>query len=59
MGVRTFVCKMEQVLIDICKHYDVKAGRTRDTGVWINNQRKIGAIGQEKCHVLGEINVYT
>ncbi|XP_031556670.1 putative lipoyltransferase 2, mitochondrial [Actinia tenebrosa] len=43
-SIRWYVRSLEDVLIDTCARYDVEAGVTDDTGVWVED-RKIAAIG--------------
>lgn len=44
--VRRFVGLLEETMIRVCAHYGVAAGRFRGhTGTWIDERRKIGAIG--------------
>ena len=50
IGIRDFVCKIEQVLINTISHYNIKAERdSKNAGVWIDvgtpKQRKIAALG--------------
>eukprot|EP00730_Choanoeca_flexa_P012498 TRINITY_DN4331_c0_g1_i3.p1 TRINITY_DN4331_c0_g1~~TRINITY_DN4331_c0_g1_i3.p1 ORF type:complete len:154 (+),score=18.38 TRINITY_DN4331_c0_g1_i3:327-788(+) len=48
-GARCYVHKLEQCLIDTCAAFDVKAGRSPDTGVWVGDG-KVGAIGVQVSH---------
>jgi lipoyl(octanoyl) transferase len=44
--VRRYVADLEQVMIDVCGSYGLEAGRVEGlTGVWLEGQRKVGAIG--------------
>ncbi len=44
--VRRYVHDLEQVMIDVCAEFGLSAGRVDGLiGCWIDNQRKIGAIG--------------
>lgn len=44
--VRRFVSDLEQVMIDVCESYGLKAGRfPGQIGCWLHGQRKIGAVG--------------
>lgn len=44
--VRRYVKDLEQVMIDVCAEFDVPAGRVDGLiGTWIEERRKIGAIG--------------
>ncbi|XP_024367327.1 octanoyltransferase LIP2, mitochondrial [Physcomitrium patens] len=47
VGVRAFVERLEDVMVDVCKFHGVNArGRMdKETGVWVEGLRKIGAIG--------------
>lgn len=43
--VRSYVCALEQAMIDTCAHYGVKAARDSiNPGVWVG-ENKIGAVG--------------
>lgn len=42
--LRCYINKLEEVVIDTCKHFGVIANRTNDIGIWIGND-KIAAIG--------------
>lgn len=44
-SVRWYVGQIEKSIIDMCKKYDLEAETTKDTGVWIEGNRKICAIG--------------
>jgi lipoyl(octanoyl) transferase len=44
-SVRWYVGKIEKSIIDLCQKYDLEAETTKDTGVWIEGNRKICAIG--------------
>ncbi len=50
MGARVYIDRLEQIIIDTCARYNLEAHRTNDTGVWIDNQRKIAAIGVHIAH---------
>uniref|UniRef100_A0A7E4W5R4 Octanoyl-[acyl-carrier-protein]:protein N-octanoyltransferase LIPT2, mitochondrial n=1 Tax=Panagrellus redivivus TaxID=6233 RepID=A0A7E4W5R4_PANRE len=52
LGVRVFVESIEEIIIRLCSDvYDIpKVGRTNDTGVWVDSQRKIAAIGIQVRH---------
>ncbi|EGD78007.1 lipoate-protein ligase b [Salpingoeca rosetta] len=43
-GVRCYVHKLEETLIETCAHFGIDAGRSPDTGVWVGDA-KIAAIG--------------
>uniref|UniRef100_A0A915E0K8 Octanoyl-[acyl-carrier-protein]:protein N-octanoyltransferase LIPT2, mitochondrial n=1 Tax=Ditylenchus dipsaci TaxID=166011 RepID=A0A915E0K8_9BILA len=47
VGVRRYVNLVEDLLVDLLStRYQIRnVGRTQDTGVWVDNQRKIAAIG--------------
>ncbi|KAI8058220.1 hypothetical protein BDF22DRAFT_664518 [Syncephalis plumigaleata] len=45
-GVRQYVCALEKALIATCSHYGLNADASKETGVWIDND-KIAAIGIE------------
>ena len=54
IGVREYVNRIEQVLIDTCQNFEITACRTQDTGVWVGKEldRKIAAIGiQVQRHI--------
>lgn len=43
-SIRWYVCQIEQTIIDLCSKLGIRAGRTQDTGIWVDD-RKICAIG--------------
>lgn len=43
-SVRRYVCQIERMTIRVCAEFGIKAGTTKDTGVWVED-RKICAIG--------------
>ena len=43
-SVKWYINKLEEVIIETCKEFNVTVGRTKDIGVWIDD-RKIAAIG--------------
>ncbi|KAF9113162.1 hypothetical protein BGX27_002067 [Mortierella sp. AM989] len=45
LNVRCFVSYLEKAIIATCAELNVKAVTTENTGVWINDQKKIAAIG--------------
>lgn len=45
LTARCYVNLLEEVVIKTCARYDLKAFRTKDTGVWVSSDRKVGAIG--------------
>nr|CAG8502347.1 5838_t:CDS:2 [Entrophospora candida] len=44
LSVRSYVASIEKLIIDTCSEYEIKARTTKDTGVWVENE-KICAIG--------------
>lgn len=42
--VKKYVCLLEKTIIKVCKKYNINAGTTEDTGIWVGN-RKICALG--------------
>jgi lipoate-protein ligase B len=50
IGVSDYVCRLEQVLIDVLAQFGVSAGRSsRNRGVWVG-EAKIAAIGVRVSH---------
>lgn len=45
LSVRCYVSYLEKSIIAACAEFGVKAITTENTGVWINDQKKIAAIG--------------
>lgn len=45
LTARCYVHLLEEVIIKTCARYDLKAFRTKDTGVWVSPDRKVGSIG--------------
>ncbi|TLD26110.1 lipoyl(octanoyl) transferase [Venturia nashicola] len=45
LSARSYVHLLEEVLIKTCARFDLKAFRTKDTGVWVSKDRKVGSIG--------------
>ncbi|CAG8721287.1 17250_t:CDS:2, partial [Funneliformis caledonium] len=45
LSVRCYVAAIERMIIDTCIKYGIKAKNTKNTGVWVNDQEKICAIG--------------
>ncbi|KAG0312242.1 hypothetical protein BGZ97_011352 [Linnemannia gamsii] len=45
LSVRCYVSYLEKAIIATCAEFAVKAITTENTGVWINDQKKIAAIG--------------
>lgn len=56
LGIKNYIFKLEQVIINALKHFDIEAGRLEGaTGVWLDSeiigkQRKICAIGVKASH---------
>ena len=46
MGLRSYVCRLEKTLIASCAHYGLMADTSKETGVWIDND-KVAAIGKQ------------
>ncbi|KAL6958764.1 putative lipoyltransferase 2, mitochondrial [Sarracenia purpurea var. burkii] len=42
--VKWYIESLEKVIIDVCKHYNLTAYTTPDTGVWVN-EKKVCAMG--------------
>ncbi|KAF9432789.1 hypothetical protein BGZ76_010316 [Entomortierella beljakovae] len=47
LSVRCYVSYLEKAIIATCAEMNIKAITTENTGVWINDQKKIAAIGNE------------
>jgi lipoate-protein ligase B len=45
LTARCYVHLLEEVMIKTCARYGLQAFRTKDTGVWVSQDRKVGAIG--------------
>ncbi|RIA80943.1 putative Lipoate-protein ligase [Glomus cerebriforme] len=45
LSVRSYVAALEQMIIDTCATYGIKAKTTEYTGVWVNDEEKLCAIG--------------
>ena len=43
--LRDYIHILEEATIRTCNEYGIQAGRTSDTGVWVDHQNKIAAIG--------------
>ncbi|KAI9333144.1 hypothetical protein BDR26DRAFT_921505 [Obelidium mucronatum] len=43
--VRGFVAGVEDAIISACSEFGVKTNRTVHTGVWVNDERKVAALG--------------
>lgn len=52
VGVRCYVEDLQQILISVCKKYAIDAHTTKDTGVWVDQSRKIAALGKSAIHSL-------
>jgi lipoate-protein ligase B len=51
-GVRKYIDCIQDILIETCLDFNVKTMVTKDTGVWVNDQKKIAAIGiQVQRHI--------
>lgn len=55
IGLKEYIHRMEQSVIDVCAYYGIEAGRLEGaTGVWLNahtpQARKICAIGVQSSH---------
>ena len=51
LGVRDYVCQLQNTLIKTCKDFGVTAKSTDETGVWVED-RKIGAIGNYEMAIV-------
>ncbi len=55
LGIRNYVCKLEQTMIDTLKTWSIEAGRKKSApGVYIDN-RKIGSVG---IHVRKQVSIH-
>lgn len=45
MGVRNYICALEQAMINSVQRLGVTANRSEHTGVWVG-ENKLGAIGE-------------
>ncbi|KAI8358093.1 putative Lipoate-protein ligase [Mortierella sp. GBAus27b] len=57
LSVRCYVSSLEKAIIATCAEWGIKAMTTKNTGVWINDDKKIAAIGVQiqryiTCHGL-------
>ncbi|KAJ3269421.1 hypothetical protein HDV01_001419 [Terramyces sp. JEL0728] len=51
LGVRDYICTLQNTVIDACKQFGIRAKSTEHTGIWIDD-RKIAAIGiQVQRHI--------
>lgn len=44
LGMKAYVCKLEQTIIRCCKHFDLDATTSENIGVWMGNN-KLAALG--------------
>ena len=44
LGVKDYICQLQNTVIKTCKYFGVESKSTDETGVWVED-RKIGAIG--------------
>ncbi|KAF8972422.1 hypothetical protein BGZ46_010082 [Entomortierella lignicola] len=54
LSVRCYVSYLEKAIIATCAEWNVKAITTENTGVWINDQKKIAAIEIVACGLVGK-----
>lgn len=45
-SVKCFVDGLEKTIVKTCEKFGVETGTTSDTGVWVEGERKIAAIGE-------------
>ncbi len=56
LGIRDYVCKLEQTMIDTLMHWQIKAQRKKGApGVYIDGYKKIGSIG---IHVRKGVSIH-
>jgi lipoyl(octanoyl) transferase len=56
LGIRDYVCKLEQAMIDTVKNWNIKADRKKGSpGVYVDGNRKIGSIG---IHVRKGVSIH-
>jgi lipoyl(octanoyl) transferase len=56
LGIRDYVCKLEQTMIDTLQFWDLTAERKKGApGVYIDEDRKIGSIG---IHVRKQVSIH-
>lgn len=56
LGIRDYVCKLEQTMIDTLAYWDIKAERKKGApGVYIDGNRKIGSVG---IHVRKQVSIH-
>lgn len=56
LGIRDYVCKLEQTMIDALKHWNIKADRKKGApGVYVEENRKIGSVG---IHVRKQVSIH-
>ena len=51
LGMKSYVRALEEIVIKTCKHFEVEAVTTQDTGIWVKD-RKICALGKYKFILL-------
>jgi len=51
LGMKWYINTLEQLIIDLCKDYEVKANRSPHTGVWVGNN-KICAMGVHNSNLV-------
>jgi len=51
LGMKWYINTLEQMVIDLCQDYDVKANRSPHTGVWVGNN-KICAMGVHNSNLV-------
>lgn len=56
LGIRDYVCKLEQTMIDTLKYWDIRAERKKGApGVYIDGNRKVGSVG---IHVRKQVSIH-
>lgn len=56
LGIRDYVCKLEQTMIDTLSRWDIKADRKKGSpGVYVDGNRKIGSVG---IHVRKQVSIH-
>ncbi len=56
LGIRDYVCKLEQTMIDTLAYWDITAERKKGApGVYIDGNRKIGSVG---IHVRKQVSIH-
>jgi lipoate-protein ligase B len=46
LNVRCYVSYLEKAVIETCRRYGVQAKTTENTGVWVDDDHKIAALGR-------------